>query len=42
MNNLKIKKNDKVVVLSGKDKGKTGKVLAGPDGKYLPRGKCQL
>ena len=24
MNNLKIKKNDKVVVLSGKDKGKTG------------------
>ena len=31
MNNLKIKKNDKVVVLSGKDKGKTGKVLAGPD-----------
>ena len=31
MNSLKIKKNDKVVVLSGKDKGKTGKVLAGPD-----------
>ena len=27
MNYLKIKKNDKVVVLSGKDKGKTGKVL---------------
>ena len=27
MNNLKIKKNDKVFVLSGKDKGKTGKVL---------------
>ena len=27
MNILKIKKNDKVVVLSGKDKGKTGKVL---------------
>ena len=27
MNSLKIKKNDKVVVLSGKDKGKTGKVL---------------
>ena len=25
MNSLKIKKNDKVVVLSGKDKGKTGK-----------------
>ena len=28
MNNLKIKKNDTVVVLSGKDKGKQGKVLA--------------
>ena len=27
MNSLKIKKNDKVVVLSGKDKGKQGKVL---------------
>ena len=27
MNSLKIKKNDKVVVLSGKDKGKPGKVL---------------
>ena len=27
MNNLKIKKNDKVVVLSGKDKGVKGKVL---------------
>ena len=27
MNSLKIKKNDKVVVLSGKDRGKTGKVL---------------
>ena len=27
MNSLKIKKNDKVVVLSGKDKGKKGKVL---------------
>ena len=27
MNSLKIKKNDKVVVLSGKDKGKSGKVL---------------
>ena len=26
MNNLKIKKNDTVVVLSGKDKGKQGKV----------------
>ena len=28
MNSLKIKKNDKVVVLSGKDKGKSGKVIA--------------
>ena len=28
MNSLKIKKNDKVVVLSGKDKGKKGKVIA--------------
>ena len=27
MNSLKIKKNDKVVVLSGKDRGKSGKVL---------------
>ena len=27
MNSLKIKKNDPVVVLSGKDKGKQGKVL---------------
>ena len=27
MTNLKIKKNDTVVVLSGKDKGKQGKVL---------------
>ena len=32
MNNLKIKKNDKVVVLSGKDKGKTGEVV-----KSMPR-----
>ena len=28
MNSLKIKKNDTVVILSGKDKGKKGKVLA--------------
>ena len=28
MNSLKIKKNDTVVVLSGKDKGKSGKVIA--------------
>ena len=27
MNHLKIKKNDTVVILSGKDKGKQGKVL---------------
>ena len=27
MNSLKIKKNDTVVILSGKDKGKKGKVL---------------
>ena len=33
MNSLKIKKNDTVVVLSGKDKGKQGKVLiADPKG----------
>ena len=28
---MNIKKGDTIVVLSGKDKGKTGKVLAGPD-----------
>lgn len=28
MNSLHVKKGDKVIVLSGKDKGKTGKVLA--------------
>ena len=28
MNSLKIKKNDTVVILSGKDKGKKGKVLS--------------
>ena len=28
---MNVKKNDTVIVLSGKDKGKTGKVLAGPD-----------
>ena len=26
MNNLKLKKGDKVIVLAGKDKGKTGKI----------------
>ncbi len=28
MNNLNVKKNDTVVVISGKDKGKKGKILA--------------
>ena len=28
MNNLKVKKGDQVVVLTGKDKGKTGEILA--------------
>ncbi len=28
MNELHVKKGDKIIVLSGKDKGKTGKVLA--------------
>ena len=32
MNNLKIKKGDTVKVISGKDKGKTGKIL-----KVLPK-----
>ena len=37
MNSLKIKKNDTVVVLSGKDKGKQGKVLEvmPKDGKVI-------
>ena len=30
------------VWLRGKPAVSSGKVLAGPDGKYLPRGKCQL
>ena len=40
MNNLKIKKNDKVVVLSGKDKGKTGKVISADpkNGKVIVEG----
>ena len=34
---MKIKKDDKVIVLSGKDKGKQGKVLiADPKGSQLP------
>ena len=37
MNNLKIKKNDTVVVLSGKDKGKKGEVIGvfPKDGKVV-------
>ena len=40
MNSLKIKKNDTVVVLSGKDKGKQGKVLGTvpADGKVVVEG----
>ena len=40
MNSLKIKKNDKVVVLSGKDKGKTGEVTQSlpKDGKVVVAG----
>ena len=40
MNSLKIKKNDKVVVLSGKDRGKQGKVLGTvpADGKVVVEG----
>ena len=39
---MKIKKDDKVVVLSGKDKGKQGKVLiADPkNAKVVVEGKC--
>mgnify|MGYP000782137468 CR=1 FL=1 len=37
MNSLKIKKNDKVVVLSGKDKGKSGKVLGTVPGGIVKR-----
>jgi large subunit ribosomal protein L24 len=33
MNTLHVKKNDMVVVLSGNDKGKSGKVLAAYPGK---------
>ena len=40
MNSLKIKKNDTVVVLSGKDRGKQGKVLGTvpADGKVVVEG----
>jgi large subunit ribosomal protein L24 len=35
---LKIKKNDNVKVITGKDKGKEGKVIAVTDGKLLVEG----
>ena len=40
MNSLKIKKNDTVVILSGKDRGKQGKVLGTvpADGKVVVEG----
>jgi len=43
MNSLKIKKNDTVVVLSGKDKGKQGKVLGTvpSEGKVVVEG-CNM
>lgn len=34
MNNLNVKKNDTVVVISGKDKGKKGKILASFPAKH--------
>ena len=38
MATLKIKKNDNVKVITGKDKGKEGKVIAVTDGKLLVEG----
>jgi large subunit ribosomal protein L24 len=35
---MKIKKNDNVKVITGKDKGKEGKVIAEEDGKLLVEG----
>jgi len=35
---LKIKKNDNVKVITGKDKGKEGKVIAASEGKLLVEG----
>jgi len=35
---LKIKKNDNVKIITGKDKGKEGKVIAVTDGKLLVEG----
>ena len=37
MNSLKIKKNDTVVILSGKDRGKQGKVLGTVPGEEIGR-----
>ena len=43
MNSLKIKKNDTVVILSGKDRGKQGKVLGTvpSEGKVVVEG-CNM
>ncbi len=38
MATMKIKKNDSVKVITGKDKGKVGKVIAVTDGKVLVEG----
>ena len=38
MATLKIKKNDNVKIITGKDKGKEGKVIAVTDGKLLVEG----
>jgi large subunit ribosomal protein L24 len=38
MATMKIKKNDTVKVITGKDKGKSGKVIAVVDGKLLVEG----
>ncbi len=38
MATVKIKKNDNVKVIAGKDKGKVGKVIAVTDGKVLVEG----
>ena len=38
MATMKIKKNDTVKVITGKDKGKSGKVIAVTDGKVIVEG----
>ena len=38
MATMKIKKNDSVKIITGKDKGKVGKVIAVTDGKVLVEG----